>query len=126
MKISHKISILLLKYIPFIIELLYTINTLLTPFGIFLPIGKLCGMSIISMTFLYATSYAFSFCFYHRIFLHYVVLIECLDVLDSIFRFSIHTDIFIIIQLLLFLICAFVALYLHMKKHEIRIIKTRT
>lgn len=111
MKISHKVSILLLKYIPVIIALLYVTNTLLVPFGIFLPIGKLCGMSIIPMIFLYATSYAFSFCFYHRIFLHYVVLVECLDTLDSVFNFPIHTDIFIIMQLLLFLICLCIALY---------------
>ena len=83
-------------------------------------------MSVIPLLFFYIASYAFSFCNYHRIFLHYIAGIEILNALDLIFKFPISTDIFIIIQLILFIICAFVALYLHMKKHELRVIKTRT
>lgn len=126
MAVKHKILILILKYIPMLLALLYVINTLLKWYNPALTLGWLCGTSLISLIFLYIASYAFSFCSYHRIFLHYIAIIELINWLDWIFEFPLSIDIFILIQLFLFIICAFIALYLHMKENEIRIIKTRT
>ena len=126
MVVKHKILILFLKYIPIIIATLYFITTLVSMFTPAISLSWLYGMSLLPLLFLYAASYAFSFCNYHRIFLHYIAIVEVVNWLDWVFKFPIETDIIIIAQLILFIACSFIALYLHMNKHEIRIIKTRT
>ena len=70
------------------------------------------GMSILPLLFLYLASYAFEFCEYHRMFLHYVAvnnIIICFDYyvglpISDVNLFMLHI---IIVGLFLFLVLYF-------------------
>lgn len=107
-----------------VITILYII---LSMFNIHIGLlSIIAGSSLISSVVLLLCSFVFKFCFYHRIFIYYLFILNILNIIDWYLLTLVSAKWFIAISLLLFLICAFVALYLHMKKHEIRIIKTRT
>lgn len=70
-----------LKLIPMILAILYFINTIISYFGIQI---KLIAHTFVALciSFIYLASYVLRFCEYHRMFLHYVVvlyLFKCYD-----------------------------------------------
>ena len=70
-----------LKLIPMILAILYFINTIISYFGIQI---KLIAHIFVALciSFIYLASYVLRFCEYHRMFLHYVVvlyLLKCYD-----------------------------------------------
>lgn len=70
-----------LKLIPIILAILYFINTIISYFGIQI---KLIAHIFVAfcISFIYLASYVLRFCEYHRMFLHYVVvlyLLKCYD-----------------------------------------------
>lgn len=123
----RKLLILVIKITPCFLSIVYIIYTILAMIGIRCwPISIIAGSSLISATILLLNSLVFRFCFYHRIFIYYVYIINVLNIIDWYFLIAISSKWLIAVSLILFLICAFVALYLYMKEHEIRIVKTRT
>lgn len=115
----HKIQLYFLKIIPMLLALISFIHILLSYIGIDTSLlSYLGGTSVIPLTFLYISSYAFKFCLYHRMFLHYITLNFGINVLDYYIGiplsdwhlFNMYT---IITGLFLFVI-----LYLRFKKNE--------
>ena len=85
-KYLYKLEIGILKVIPMVLALICFLNTILCYFGYDLIIlTYLGGISILTLGFLYISSYAFRFCEYHRMFLHYVTLINILSYIDMEF-----------------------------------------
>lgn len=80
-KILYKIILYLIKTVPMVISLMYMINTALSYFCIDLPIFTYI-IHYIFLLFLYATSYAFKFCSWHRMFIHYILVISTLNIID--------------------------------------------
>ena len=81
--LKHKGFLVLLKYIPHIIALIYAIYTLLSFIGIDLVIlGHLSHISILPWIFIYITSKIFRFCYVHRLPLYYIGLNELLTTTD--------------------------------------------
>ena len=79
----YKIELCLLKALPMIIALFYLINTVTSYFNMDIPIlSSIAGLSIIPLIFIYVSSYAFKFCEYHRIFLHYIVINDIINIYD--------------------------------------------
>lgn len=80
---KYKLTILYLKYITVFIALIDLIHTIFSFFNISVfELQIVCGVSIVTVIFLYLTSYTFGFCKYHRIPIHYVVIsniISCID-----------------------------------------------
>lgn len=82
-KTLYRTELCLIKVIPMIIAGIYLTNTILSYFGIDLVIlSVIGGMSLLPLLFLYISSYVFKFCPYHRMFLHYIVVNDCLNYLD--------------------------------------------
>ena len=112
-KSLYKVTIGVLKIIPMLLALCAVLNMLFDFFGIDSGIISMFGgMSILPLLFLYLASYAFEFCEYHRMFLHYVAvnnIIICFDYyiglpIDDVHLFMLHI---IIVGLFLFFILYF-------------------
>lgn len=102
-RLLYKAEIWVLKFIPYLIALLYFINTICLNLGIIIP--WFCGiahLSPLTLLFLYLSSYTFKFCEYHRIPLHYVVSNNILNLIDYHIGFPISDYNFILMHSLLF------------------------
>lgn len=85
-KYLYKIELYVLKIIPMLLALCSFLNTTLFYFGINLTIlTYIGGVSFLTLGFLYISSYAFQFCSYHRIFLHYILIVNIISYIDMEF-----------------------------------------
>ena len=83
LKTKYKHYLLILKTIPIILSLLYFIEIILNHLKIeCLILPMFSFTSILSLIFLYSSSYVFQFCEYHRMFLHYVSIITLYKIID--------------------------------------------
>jgi hypothetical protein len=112
----YKIEIGLLKILPMLIALIYFTNSILAQCEIDVPIlSYIGGMSIIPIIFIYISSYVFKFCSYHRMFLHYIVLVDVINVYDYYVGIGLHYRGMISIHCIIAAITLFFVLYLHRK-----------
>lgn len=113
----YKVTLVLLKIIPMLLAFCYALNTTLYVFNIdSYVLSHIAGMSLLPMIFLYLTSYIFQFCAYHRMFLHYVVLNDIINILDVYFGENISDWIYISIHLVLLFVCLVIILYLYKRR----------
>jgi len=124
----YKITIILLKVIPMLIALVYTINTVLCLIGVDISaLSYIGGVSILPLAFMYLCSYAFGFCEYHRMFLHYILVVNIISAIDFHFNLPISDMMFAIINSVVVAIFLFLILYLHQKEtRNDRLDKTTT
>lgn len=81
-KILYKIQLYLLKVIPMVMAFICLLNTVLSYFDIdVILLSYLGSCSILMIVYLYIASYVFRFCEYHRMFLHYIVVITGLIIM---------------------------------------------
>lgn len=115
----YKVELLLLKVLPMLIALCYALNSLLSYFDIDLVfIGYVAHVSLLPLIFLYTSSYMFRFCEYHRMFLHYTVINELINIYDYYIGIPITNRDFFILHIVLIWITLFVVLYLYVKHHK--------
>ena len=82
-KMLYKIELLLLKIIPMLMALCSMSNSILSYLDIEVVIlNYIGGVSILPLIFLYLSSYVFKFCEYHRMFLHYLLITDIINVYD--------------------------------------------
>lgn len=78
-----KIEKYLVRVIPMLFALATLLNTFLSYWDIDLPIiSYFASVSFLTLIFMYASSIAFRFCLYHRMFIHYTALNWILNVYD--------------------------------------------
>lgn len=116
----YLVELCLLKWLPYLIALVYFTNTLFSLFSIDLPIlSYIAGMSLISIAFMYISSYVFQFCVYHRLPLHYVVVNIILCSIDYYIGIPIGLKEIIILHCCVFILFIFIATLLYLKsKYE--------
>lgn len=86
-KYLYKIELYVLKIIPMLLAVCSFLNTTLFYFGINLPIlTYIGGVSLLTLGFLYLSSYVFKFCGYHRMFLHYILIVNIISYIDMEFN----------------------------------------
>lgn len=118
-KSLHKLLLVTLKVIPMILALLCLLNTALSYFGIDLVvISYIGGVSILPLLFLYISSYAFRFCEYHRMFLHYVTLNWILNIYDYYVGIPLSDRNLLAMYLMITCVFLFVTLYLYLKSRK--------
>ena len=82
-KTLYKIELYLIKVIPMLLAGITLLNTILSYIGLDTPIlSYIGGVSFLTLGFLYLTSYVFKFCSWHRMFLHYTLVINVLNTYD--------------------------------------------
>ena len=82
-KILYKVQLYLLKVIPMVMAFICLLNTTLSYFDIDVPVlSYIASNSILTIIFLYLSSYVFRFCKYHRMFIHYTAITWVLNIID--------------------------------------------
>ena len=79
----YKVTLIALKVIPMLLALCALLNTVLSFFS--LPcdvLSMIGGVSLLPLAFLYLVSYVFQYCIYHRMFLHYLLVTDILNIFD--------------------------------------------
>ena len=92
-------------------------DTICSYFGVDLPIlSYLGGSSILTLLFLYLSSYVFRFCSWHRMFLHYIVVNNVVNWYDYEYTIPLDLKSMIVVQISIAIIFVAIGLYLH--KHD--------
>lgn len=82
-KTLYKAELYLIKVIPMLFAFLSLLNDALSYFNIDVPLISYIGsVSILTLAFMYLSSYVFKFCFYHRMFIHYTAVNWVLNIID--------------------------------------------
>lgn len=103
---------------------LFLLNTILSYFNIDLEIfSHIGGVSIFSIVFMYAASIAFQFCFYHRMFIHYITVFWILNLYDYYMGIPLNNLHLLYFYLSITGIFLLIVLYEHCRKRNIKIIK---
>ena len=107
----------MLKVIPMLLAFLAILNTMFGFLGIDCSIiSMLGGVSFLPLTFLYLSSFVFRFCIYHRMFLHYILLNNILELVDYYIGIPIATFNLFIIHISLVGSFLFLILYFYRKE----------
>lgn len=115
-KTLYKLELYLLKVIPMLLALIAFLNTVLSYFDIDLVIWSYIGsVSLLPLIFLYMSSYVFRFCEYHRMFLHYVIVTNVLNVYDYYVGIPISDRELLVLHMIITGISLFIILYLYVK-----------
>ena len=79
----YKITLVVLKVIPMLLALCTALNTILALADVDnAMLSYIGGISFLPLLFLYLTSYVFRFCEYHRMFLHYILVTNIVNIYD--------------------------------------------
>jgi hypothetical protein len=118
----YKLEVVLLKVLPFILASIYLCTTILDYFMIDSTLLDYLALVIIYI-FIYVSSYVFKFCTYHRMPIHYIVLINLLSIYDVYVGIPINE--FRLIQMYAIITCIFlfITVYLYVKSNKRTIIK---
>lgn len=80
-KTLHKWVRISVKVIPMVIVFIYVLNTVLSYIGLDLPILSYI-VQFLFIGFMYLASVSFNFCKWHRMFIHYILMILILNIID--------------------------------------------
>ena len=112
-----KLQLKVVKLLPMVIAFMYVLNTVLIYFGLTPTfLNLLGGMSLLPLLFLYISSYAFRFCNYHRMFLHYIATSDAFNWVDNLIGIPISNYTYFITLITLFGITCFIALFMFLKE----------
>lgn len=97
-----------------VLAVLYFVNTIISYFGIHIKLVAHIFV-VLSISFIYLASYVLHFCEYHRICLHYVVIIYLLKCYDYYIGIPINDfNIFVVYSVITF-IAIIIAIYFKLK-----------
>lgn len=114
----YKIELYLLKVMPMLLAAIYLVNTVLSYYDIIIPVlSHIGGLSFIPLVFMYVSSYVFRFCSYHRMFLHYIVVNNSINLIDYYYTLPISDWELLILHMSVAGIILFIILYLYVKSH---------
>lgn len=109
---KYKLFLLVIKVIPMLIAFIFFLNTFLSYFSIEVKaFNYIAGTSFLSIVIFYALSYLLHFCEYHRIFLHYIVIINCISLYDEYYRIPVDDFIMFKIYNIITIVSLFLILY---------------
>lgn len=74
------------------------------------------GISVFTIAALYIESYALGFCEYHRMFIHYCLIIDILNIIDEYYGIPVSNEHYIILLLIITAVMLFITLYLKLKR----------
>lgn len=118
-KILYKIQLYLLKVIPMVMAFICLLNTTLSYFDIDVPIlSYISSNFILTIMFLYISSYVFKFCEYHRMFMHYNTLMWILNIYDMYIGVPLSDRDILSLYLMITGLFLFIILYLYVKNHK--------
>lgn len=82
-KNQMKIFVLVSKVLPMVLALCHLLNCVFGYFGWNnVILGYISGISILTVSYLYFVSYLIKLCGYYRMFLHYCIVIDIINIYD--------------------------------------------
>ena len=84
-KVKYKLTLIIIKYIPFLIAVGNVLNSFLSYYDYDCRwLNYTIGLSIVPTIFIYLVADVLRFCSYHKVFLHYTVLISIINLIITI------------------------------------------
>lgn len=120
--ILFKSEMLVLKVLPMVLAFLALLSTIFDRYEINSVILNYIMFFTVYL-FLYLSSYVFKFCEYHRMFLHYIVLINIISIYDVYGGIPLDYYWMFRVYLIITGIFAFIILYMYVKSHKKSITK---
>lgn len=118
-KSLYKLQLYTLKIIPMVMAFISLLNSILSYIGVDLPIlSYIGGCSVVTVIFIYLSSYVFQFCNYHRMFLHYIVATWFINIIDLYIGIPISDLSYLCLQMIVAGISLFIILYMYVKNHK--------
>ena len=115
----HNLEIKTIKVIPMLLAAIALLNTILSYYDIDVALlSYLGGVSLLPLIFLYLSSYAFRFCSYHRMFLHYVSITWIMNTYDYYIGIPVSDKELFMISMIIAGIFIFLVLYSYMKSRK--------
>ena len=113
---SHKLLLIVLKFIPMVTALCYLLNTVFACFGIYPEfLSHIAGMSLLPWLFILIAAHVFKFCIYHRMFLYYILVSDIISVIDYYIGIPLDTYSIIAVQFAVAGMFLFLILYFYVK-----------
>lgn len=129
----YKVNLFLLKLLPMLMcagLIIATYGALVQAsegFTLILQIAShyIC-LSIAPIAFMYISSYVFKFCNYHRMFIHYIAIIELMNVTNWYFKVPVSNQLWNGIQDVITIVFFIITIFMYVKKRrQLKICKTR-
>lgn len=112
-----KLFVLVSKVLPMILAFCHLLNCM---FGYFnwnnIILGYISGISILTISYLYLISYVLKLCEYYRMFLHYCVIIDIINIYDYYIGISITNVQLMYLYVVITITIMFIILYLKFLK----------
>lgn len=116
---SHKLLLVVLKFIPMVTAFCYLMNTVLAYFDIDAEfLSHISGMSLLPWLFILLAAHVFRFCIYHRMFLYYILVSDMVNIIDYYIGIPIDTYHYIMLHFAIAGIFLFLILYSYVKCHK--------
>lgn len=112
----YKLTIITLKFLPIVMASAFMISNVIH-ITIVQMICHIIGLNVAQFLFIYLTSYAFKFCNYHRIFIHYLVLIQTINVIDWYIEIPISDKAMQITHIVISVVFIFIAVKMYYNKN---------
>ena len=121
----YKVDLFLLKLLPMIMVVSHIIASYGAIFQVVSGVAIIVqivshylGLVIAPIAFMYISSHVFQFCNYHRMFIHYIAVIELMNVTNWYFRIPITNELYNGIQVFITITFAILALIMYIKKRR--------
>lgn len=121
----YKVDLFLLKLLPVIMVVSHIIASYGAIFQvvsgaaiIIQIVSHYLGLVIAPIAFMYISSHVFQFCNYHRMFIHYIAVIELMNVTNWYFKIPITNELYNGIQVTITITFAILALIMYIKKRR--------
>lgn len=116
-KLLYKVTVIVLKILPILLAFITLLNSILSYFNIDLIIlSYIGGVSLITILFIYVSSYTFKFCEYHRMFLHYIVVTWIINIIDLYIGIPVNDLEYLCLQMIVAGVSLFIILYFYLKR----------
>lgn len=112
-KKSVKRFVLATKVLPMIIAAVHFLNSIISFFyGNDIPLNYIGGVSLLPVLYLYLASYTFKLCEYYRMYLHYIVICNALNIYDCYIGVPLSDVNYFIAFIIFTVITLFIIIYL--------------
>lgn len=109
----YRIFLLTTKIIPILLAGIYCFNCIASYFYIEIKaLNYIGGISLLTCIYLYITSYTFKLCNYYRMFLHYTVIIDIINMIDYYIGIPVNDFSMLMIYSIISVITMFIIIYL--------------
>lgn len=118
-KSLYKLLLIMLKYIPILIALFYMVNTITAYIRIDIPVlSNIAGMSLFTWIFMYLSAIVFKFCFYHKMFLYYILITDIINIINYYIGIPITDFELLMLHSMIIGILLFIVLYVYVKNYK--------